>query len=87
MSIPQEMLADYDRCGWGLPWGCKEHLMPGDDVSLVLNAADPVDVIDNGHRLFHTACLPAHSKPAFADRRIGRGASYKEAYRARRVRA
>ena len=49
---------DYDRCGWGTAWGCKEFLDLDADVSIVLNAADPEDVFDNGHRLFHTTCLP-----------------------------
>lgn len=64
-----EQQVDYDRCGWGTEWGCGEFLNLGDDAALVLNAAEPEGVFDNGHRLFHTACLPAEARPTYESRR------------------
>ena len=53
--------AEYDRCGWGTTWGCKEEIVTS-DVLLVINAvAEPEDEFDNCHRMFHTACAPAHT--------------------------
>lgn len=49
--------ANYDRCGWGTEHGCKEHIKTS-DVILVLNAAAPEDIFDNGHRMYHTRCAP-----------------------------
>lgn len=69
-SYRQQHQPDYDRCGWGTNWGCREHLTPGQDVSIVLNAVEPEDYIDNGHRLFHTLCLPESAAPAFNSRRV-----------------
>lgn len=60
---------DWDRCGWGTEWGCGEFLNLGDDAALVLNAAEPEGVFDNGHRLFHSACLPAEARPTHESRR------------------
>lgn len=48
---------DIDRCGDGTPWGCGRHLTPGTGVHLVMNAATPVNVMDNGHRMFHPECF------------------------------
>ncbi len=65
----QDNSVDYDKCGWGTPWGCKEFISFGEDTALVLNAAEPEDHFDNGHRLFHSSCLPAEARPTHESRR------------------
>lgn len=60
--------ADYDRCGWGTAWGCKQEIETN-DVILVINAAEPEDDFDNGHRLFHTTCAPVQARSLAEARR------------------
>lgn len=50
---------DYDRCGWGTPWGCKEHLPETGPAHLLTHAARPENFMDNGHRMFHLSCFDA----------------------------
>lgn len=57
MSDPHRHQPDYDRCGWGTPWGCKEYLPEAGPGRLVCNAAQPDNANDNGHRLFHLECF------------------------------
>jgi len=78
---------DYDRCGWGTDWGCKEFIQHDADVSLVLNAAEPEGVLDNGHRLFHSACLPAEAVPLNRRKLQEIGASSNGARKQRALRA
>lgn len=66
----KELSAEYDRCGWGTPWGCKQTIELGQDVGLVMNACSPQDFIDNGHRLFHMACMPASAVPGAGRRTL-----------------
>lgn len=54
-----ELKAEYDRCGWSTEWGCKQEIDLGDEAAIVLDACSPEDIFDNGHRLFHSACLPS----------------------------
>lgn len=69
---------DYDRCGWGTSWGCKLEIDLGSEVSIVLDAAEPEDLLDNGHRLCHTGCLPASAVALSKRRRIPRVADITE---------
>lgn len=55
--MPTTMPASYDRCGWGTDHGCKEEIDTS-DVILVINAAEPEDDFDNGHRMYHFRCAP-----------------------------
>lgn len=66
---------DYDRCGWSTPWGCKQFIENGVDVSIVLNASEPEDAFDNGHRLFHTVCMPSNAIPVLQDPRWQNGSA------------